>query len=246
MHSRHHSKAVIGTEFRTRSREVSRIEAFSDVVFGFSLTLLVVSLEVPHTFNDLLNDMRGFVPFAVCFAIFGFIWWQHHNFFRRYGLDDALTATLNFFLLFVVLFYTYPLKFLFSGMFRDMLSGSARGKPEHWIEPGQAPALLIIYGLGYATVYLIFVLLYWNALRQRQQLELNRLEVFDTYTTMIESGAQCAIGLSCSLLAAMLPLRLTGLAGFIFFVIPIALTVTGMTRGTARHKLIAELESSGS
>ena len=76
-------------KFRQRSHEVSRIEAFSDVVFGFSLTLLVVSLEVPHTFNDLLADMRGFVPFAVCFAIFALVWWQHHNFFRRHGLMTA-------------------------------------------------------------------------------------------------------------------------------------------------------------
>jgi hypothetical protein len=242
MPSRHSIKAVASTEFRSRSREVSRIEAFSDVVFGFSLTLLVVSLEVPHTFNDLLTDMRGFIPFAVCFAIFGFIWWQHHNFFRRYGLDDGITATLNFFLLFVVLFYTYPLKFLFSGIFRDTMGGGAPGNSARWIEPGQTPTLMIIYGLGYATVYLIFVLLYLNAVHQRQRLELSRLEVFDTYTTVIESAAQSAIGLSCSLLAAVLPLRIAGLAGFVFFVIPIALTITGMTRGTARRKLIAELE----
>ena len=39
----------------------------------------------------------------------------------------------------------------------------------------KAPNLMIIYGLGYATVYLIFVLLYWNALRQAQTLDLNRL-----------------------------------------------------------------------
>jgi uncharacterized membrane protein len=93
-----------GQEFRLRSHDISRIEAFSDVVFGFSLTLLVVSLEVPRTYSELIADMRGFVPFAVCFALLAQVWWLHHNFFRRYGLDDAATATLNFVLLFVVLF----------------------------------------------------------------------------------------------------------------------------------------------
>ena len=36
-----------------RGREVSRIEGFSDAVFGFALTLLVVSLEVPDNFEGL-------------------------------------------------------------------------------------------------------------------------------------------------------------------------------------------------
>ena len=111
-----HDESLSARRFRIRGHEVSRIEAFSDVVFGFALTLLVVSLEVPHTFTELLADMRGFVPFAVCFVLLGQIWWFHHRFFRRYGLHDALTSTLNFALLFVVVFYVYPLKFLYRGV----------------------------------------------------------------------------------------------------------------------------------
>ena len=34
--------------FRWRSHDVSRIEGLSDAVFGFAVTLLVVSLEVPR------------------------------------------------------------------------------------------------------------------------------------------------------------------------------------------------------
>ena len=36
--------------FRWRGREVSRVEGFTDAVFAFAVTLLVVALEVPHTF----------------------------------------------------------------------------------------------------------------------------------------------------------------------------------------------------
>jgi len=41
--------------FRWRSHEISRIEGLSDAVFGFAITLLVVALEVPQTFDELLE-----------------------------------------------------------------------------------------------------------------------------------------------------------------------------------------------
>jgi uncharacterized membrane protein len=237
------SDSLPGTEFRPRSHEVSRIEAFSDVVFGFSLTLLVVSLEVPRTFTDLLSAMRGFVPFAVCFAVFGIVWWQHHNFFRRYGLDDGITATLNFVLLFVMLFYTYPLKFVFTGIFNEATGHEeirdATGHMVSWMRPEQAPTLMIIYGLGYATVYLVFVLLYCNALARKDKLDLNLAEIFDTHTSIIESAFLAALGTLCAIGAAVLPVQVAGQVGFIFFLIPVGLTIIGTLRGKARRKVEA-------
>ena len=75
--------------------------------------LLVVSLEVPHTFTELWTAMREFFAFAICFALLFQVWWRHFNFFRRYGLEDATTIVLTGVLLFVVLFYVYPLTFVF-------------------------------------------------------------------------------------------------------------------------------------
>src|SRR5260370_25957449 len=45
-------------KFRWRSHEVSRTEGLSDAVFGFAITLLVVSLEVPNTFAELMEAMQ--------------------------------------------------------------------------------------------------------------------------------------------------------------------------------------------
>src|SRR3984893_5354308 len=103
--------------FRWRAGEITRLEAFCDVIFGFAITLLVVSLEVPHSYAELMADLRGFFPFAVCFAQLVLIWRTHYKFSRRYGLQDDYTLLLNVVLLFLVLFYVYPLKFVFTTLF---------------------------------------------------------------------------------------------------------------------------------
>ena len=121
--------------FRQRGLEVTRLESFSDAVFGFALTLLVVSLDVPKTVGDLFDAMRGFPAFALCFLFLALIWNSHYQFCRRYGLDDGRTRFLTCVLLFVVLFYIYPLKFLFNIGIPELVFGDAAttcGWPEHF------------------------------------------------------------------------------------------------------------------
>ena len=89
--------------FSWRGQEVLRIEGFADAVFGLAVKLLVVSLEVPNTFDELLATMRGFFAFAISFLLFYLVWYDHYKFFRRYGLNDNFTIHLSTLLLFVVL-----------------------------------------------------------------------------------------------------------------------------------------------
>ncbi len=91
--------------FRLRGHEVTRLESFSDAVFGFALTLLVVSLDVPKSFNDLVTTMRGFPAFALCFLLLAVIWNGHYKFCRRYGLDDGTARLLTCVMLFLVLVF---------------------------------------------------------------------------------------------------------------------------------------------
>src|SRR5438309_11445856 len=106
--------------FRNRAHEVSRIEAFSDVVFGFAISLLVVSLEAPKTYAQMMEMLRGFLPFAICFWLFIDIWFEHHHFYKRYGLQVQVTMALIMFLLFVIMFYVVPLKYVFSLFWQEI------------------------------------------------------------------------------------------------------------------------------
>src|SRR3712207_4162539 len=159
--------------FRWRGEDISRIEAFTDAVFAFAVTLLVVSLEVPKTFDELLVDMRGFFAFAICFALLLFVWYEHYKFFRRYGLRDLPTLWLNSVLLFVVLFYVYPLKFVFT-LWMDQLFGFSENE---MIEASQVPLLLLIYSAGFVAIQFVFVLMYLRACSLRGALELGAYEL---------------------------------------------------------------------
>src|SRR2546421_8318538 len=134
-------------EFRHRAHEVSRLEAFSDVVFGFAISLLVVSLEAPKNFHELMEMMRGFVPFAICFLIFFDFWYEHHKFFKRYALQDNTVMALNTLLLFVALFYVYPLKYVFT-----LFVGGLTGGRSDNITLDQARILSTIYGMAYTAL----------------------------------------------------------------------------------------------
>ena len=181
--------------FRMRGLEVTRLEGFSDAVFGFALTLLVVSLDVPKDFSDLVAAMRGFPAFAVCFLLLVLIWNAHYSYCRRYGLEDTTARVLTCVLLFLVLFYVYPLKFLFTFAIIRV-----DATPLH-MTLAQYSLLMSIYGLGLAAVYLALVFLYLHAYRLRDALDLNELERLDTRHSIIRLGCLVAVGLLGALLA---------------------------------------------
>ena len=60
--------------FRWRGEDVWRMEGFADA--AFAVTLLVVSLEMPEIFEELLDTMRGFLAFAICFVLLMSVWYE--------------------------------------------------------------------------------------------------------------------------------------------------------------------------
>ncbi len=156
-----------------RHRDVSRLEGFSDAVFGFALTLLVVNLETPKNIAELRNLVGSFLPFGLTFAMVSWIWYQHNLFFRRYGLQDAWTAFLNCILLFVVLFYVFPLKFLALAVVGPLTMdpGLVPGR-----EVLRGPMVMTLYSTGGVVIFGTFVLLHVHAWRRRHELELTPVE----------------------------------------------------------------------
>lgn len=226
--------------FRLRSHEITRIEGFSDAVFAFAVTLLVVSLEVPRTFDELAEAMHGFVAFALGSALLFIIWFNQYKFFRRYGLQDGTTITLNGALLFVVLFFVYPLKFLFTFLVRafagDPLTVTlSTGAIEPVIRQEQISALMLYYGGGYVAVFGIFTVLYIHAYRSRRSMELTPVEEFDTLAGVRENALNMGIGLLSIAIILVWGTRGAALAGWTYALVGPVLAAHGAVSGHYRR-----------
>lgn len=195
-----------------RRHEVSRLEAFSDAAFAFALTLLVISLDVPSSYDELVRTMRGVPSFACCFALLVWIWHEHNMFFRRYGLQDGWTVFVNSMLLFVTLFYVYPLKFMFDSMFAGF---GAVPNLQRMTLPQLANASGI-YGLGFFVLFLMFALLYRHAYNKRDSIGLTPVEVKDVKFLAGHHLVSASVGLISAAFALLAPVRLAPMAPMMF------------------------------
>ena len=233
--------------FRWRGGEITRLEAFTDAVFAFAVTLLVVSLEVPHTFDELVLAMKGFVAFALCFAILIQVWYCHYKFSRRYGLQTPRTVFLTAALIFVVLFFVYPLKFVFILAIGGLSGG--RTLPIDQLQrmihtTYQLKVLWWIYSGGVSAVYGIFALLYQYAYSKRKELELNEYEALCTRNAVFLFSGFASAGIIVATAAALLPHQYVGYAGLFFFLFPVWARVAHSTFGKREHLAVERMQAS--
>lgn len=89
-----------------------RVEAFSDGVFAFAITLLVVTIAPPGDFHHLAAALARRWPslaaYVVSFAVIGIMWLNHHSVFAYFARIDRRLVYLNLLLLMTVAFLPYP------------------------------------------------------------------------------------------------------------------------------------------
>jgi hypothetical protein len=202
--------------FRWRGQEVTRLEGFTDAVFAFAVTLLIVALEVPHTFAGLLDVLRGFPAFVLCFVILMMFWNAHYIYFRRYGQQNALSRVFTMAIIVLVLFFVYPLKYLFT-MLTVLMFGLRMHDAPTLSGHDEVELMYLVYGLGFAGVWGLYALLYFHALRRRDELGLDAAELILTRDSL---GA-CLVYVGVCLLSVLLALVSSNdlLPGFIYFLI---------------------------
>jgi len=202
--------------FCWRGNEVSRVEGFTDAVFAFAVTLLVVALEGPRDYDGLMDVVRGLPAFVICFTLLMTFWNEHYRYHRRYGLEDRFTRVMTLCIIVLVLFFVYPLKFLFT-MVTVNLFGLEMHDAPHLETFAQIRMLYVVYGLGFAGAWGLYGLLYAHAFRARERLSLSASELMLTRSSLVE----CANYVGICLLSVVLALTTNSAAlpGYIYFLL---------------------------
>jgi len=90
----------------------SRIEAFSDGVFAFAFTLLIVDFHAPESTADLRTYLPSLwlqlLASCISFLLIGLIWANHRAMFLHIRNIDRMTMFLNVLLMADVAFLPFP------------------------------------------------------------------------------------------------------------------------------------------
>jgi uncharacterized membrane protein len=191
--------------FRLRGGENTRIEAFTDAAFAFALTLLVIGgNHAPANIDELLEALSGVPAYAASFALLCVFWHAHYVWYRRYGVEDGRSVLLSLALVFLVLIYVYPLHMLFSTALSWSTSDAPR--PDPIVRDAHDVTLMfVIYGIAYAALSAIVLLLYAHAWSLRERLGLDAVERLVTRNGLLRWSYNVGIGLSSAALALAIP-----------------------------------------
>jgi len=199
-----------------RGHEMTRLEVFTDAAFAFAAAMLAISIdEVPATYPELIEALKGAPAFAASFAILLLYWRAHQQWSRRYGLEDLPAVLVTAFLIMVLMIYVYPLKILFGAAFQVISAG--------WLPSGfvletqrQFRVVLSVYGLGFAALSASIAVLYLHAWNRRGALGLDPSERFQTLAESVSWSLVALFGLVSLTLAWLLPDGLVPLAAWMY------------------------------
>jgi hypothetical protein len=212
--------------FLIRGHDMTRTETFTDAAFAFAVTLLVVSIDaIPSSYIELRSVLQHIPAFGLSFLLLAVFWYGHWTWSRRFGLEDFPTIALSLMLVFVMLSYVYPLKFLANTVViwlagRDPGTTGIGGF-------GDLFGLFGIYGAGFAAMALVIAALNYHAFRQRSALGLSEREIV---LTRGETGAWLILalvgGLSTAVSLLTTPSQYAW-PGWVYMLLPVLMPIYG-------------------
>jgi TMEM175 potassium channel family protein len=135
-----------------------RVESFSDGVFAFAITLLVLDIGVPasefnHLWRGIAHQWPSYLGYVTSFLTVGGIWMVHHGIFRRVQYANRRVMNINLLLLMAVAFLPFP-----TGLVAQAIRSSSAER-----------AAVIFYGASLLVISLLYSAL-WRAVASDRSL----------------------------------------------------------------------------
>jgi uncharacterized membrane protein len=210
--------------FLHRGEQTTRLEAFVDASFAFSLSVLVIAgNSVPNSVEQLLSSLKGIPAFAACFLLIVQFWRSHSNWSRRFGLDDDRSQLLSLLLIFFVLIFIYPMHMVFASLF-FALSGGYLPMSFETKTLWEFRMLFVVFGVAFFCMAATMSALYRHARSRSSALALEPKELALTKLTIRQWDFVLLISSLSICLALFLPAFLQGgvgmgMPGFIYFLL---------------------------
>jgi uncharacterized membrane protein len=104
----------------------NRLEAFSDGIFAFAATLLILNLAVNEgrpLGPELIRIWVSYAAYAISFTTIGIIWMNHHLVMHQIARTDRPFLVLNVLFLMLIAFIPFPTRLL--ALYIDTADGRA-------------------------------------------------------------------------------------------------------------------------
>ncbi len=225
--------------FRQRGMEMTRTETFTDAAFAFAVTLLVVSIDaVPSTYDELLIAVQGIPAFGLACALLFLFWYGHWSWSRRFGLEDFPSIVLSFFLVFVMLCYIFPMKYVTSIFVAWITDRRVEiGANINSIE--ELFNIFVIYSIGFVAMCIAVLLLNLRAWSRRAELKLDDIEEYATRTEIGTWLILSSVGVLAILMGLFAPPHTMAVPGWAYMMLAIVMPVWGAVRGRRIERMIA-------
>ena len=207
----------------------TRMDAFVDAAFAFAVTLLIVAGAQPLASMSGLWEALANIPAAfAAFCLISLFWLAHRAFGRICTEREGPSLMISLAIVFTVLVYVFPLRLMMQSGF-------------YWASGGRLPgdglirsfadltALYQIYGVGFALLSALYLLLFLRALKLAPNPEIR-----DEALSNADAWAVCmAMGLVSAALAAVPLGKVSWIPPLAYSAIPILILTTSLMRRRA-------------
>ena len=149
----------------------SRIEALSDAIFGLALTFLVVKMEIPKSYAEFESMSHGFIGFFITFLMLFIIWNNQARLLSSINKVDAPLKILLACFLFTILFFVFPLKYMFTLALETFFPFYQSAiKMEETLTLSQISQLIHIFSSTLMTIFGLLMLMNIYIYKNREKL----------------------------------------------------------------------------